>query len=118
MPWAPDGSEVRLLPSLETASAAHFRLGPGEISKAGRHLSVSEIWYVVAGSGKMWRRDGTREEVVALEPGIGLTIPLGTSFQFRAEKGQEFCAIGFTIPPWPTDAEEWVEVDSYWELPH
>ena len=38
---------------------------------------------MVAGRGEMWRR-GEREEVVALAPGMALTIPVGTHFQFQA----------------------------------
>ena len=113
---APDGSEVRLLSSLDVASSAHFRLAPGEVSKAGRHRTVSEIWYVVAGSGEMWRCDGIREEVVRLEPGICVTIPLGTSFQFRAGENSEFGAFAVTVPPWPEEDDEWFEVEPNWEL--
>ena len=32
----------------------------------------------------MWRRQDEREEIVAVAPGVCLTIPLGTHFQFRA----------------------------------
>ncbi len=60
---APDGSEVRVLAGLGGGSAAHFRLAPGAVSRAGRHRTVEEIWYIVAGQGEMWRRDGEREEI-------------------------------------------------------
>ena len=114
---APDGSEVRVLSLLPSASSAHFRLPPGEVSKAGRHRTVSEVWYVVSGAGEMWRCDGNREEVVGLEPGTCLTIPVGTSFQFRSAPDTEVCAFGVTIPPWPVEVDEWFEVPPHWEIP-
>ena len=63
---------------------AHFELAPGETSIAVVHRTVEEIWFFVAGCGEMWRAHGEREEVVEVEPGIALTLPVGTRFQFRA----------------------------------
>ncbi|MDE2790051.1 MAG: cupin domain-containing protein [Paracoccaceae bacterium] len=115
--FAPDGSEVRLLLSLSGGSAAHFRLDPGSVSRAGRHRTVEEIWYILEGCGTMWRRDGTREEIVRLAPGICLTIPLGTSFQFRADTDTELSAFAVTMPPWPDSGNaEWIEVPPYWPV--
>ena len=114
---APDGSEVRLLPALEGGSAAHFRLAPGAVSRAGRHRTVAEIWYILSGQGEMWRSDGDREEVVALEPDICLTIPVGISFQFRATGNAPLSAFAVTMPPWPADSDdEWVEVAPCWPV--
>ena len=81
---APDGSEVRVLLGLQGGGMAHFQLAPGQVSAAVTHRSVEEIWFVVSGAGQMWRRQGQREEVTELVPGLCLTIPLGTAFQFRA----------------------------------
>ncbi len=112
---APDGSQVRVLLSLSTGSAAHFQLAPGEVSRAGRHRTVQEIWYVLAGQGEMWRHDGCREEVVTLKPGICLTIPVGTSFQFRATGESPLSAFAVTMPPWPTGSDdEWLEAAPHW----
>ena len=115
--FAPDGSEVRVLPALGGGSAAHFRLAPGEVSRAGRHRTVEEIWYILSGQGEMWRSDGDREEVAALRPDLCLTIPLVTSFQFRATGDRPLSAFAVTMPPWPAGSdEEWVEVAPYWPL--
>ncbi|MCF3102159.1 cupin domain-containing protein [Streptomyces roseoverticillatus] len=98
---APDGATVRPLSSLPgTASSAQFELGPQQVSKAVSHASVEEIWFITAGSGEMWRRQHGREETTVLEPGVCLTIPLGTTFQFRAGSGG-LRAVAVTIPPWP-----------------
>ncbi len=102
---APDGSEVRKLLSLERGSMAHFELPGGQISRATFHHTVDEIWYILAGGGEMWRKRYQQEEIVILAPGSCLTIPHGTTFQFRSYEGQSLTAIGVTMPPWPGDAE-------------
>ena len=112
---APDGSQVRVLLALRGGSMAHFELQAGHTSRAIVHRTVEEIWYVIAGRGEMWRRQGggEREETVVLEAGVCLTIPVGTQFQFRAggECGLE--VIGVTMPPWPGEGEA-VFVDGPW----
>ena len=114
---APDGSQVRVLLSLAAGSAAHFRLAPAEVSRAGRHRTVDEIWYILAGRGEMWRRDGSREKVVPIEPDLCLTIPAGTSFQFRAAGDSPLSAFAVTMPPWPAGSDdEWLEVAPYWPV--
>jgi mannose-6-phosphate isomerase-like protein (cupin superfamily) len=110
---APDGSEVRLLLSLAGGSMAHFVLPPGQVSRAVRHRTVEEIWYVLNGPGEMWREQDGRAEVTPLAAGLCLTIPVGTSFQFRAGPDAPFAAVAITIPPWP-GADEAVFVDGAW----
>jgi len=110
---APDGSDVRVLLSLAGGSMAHFELGAGQTSQAVVHRTVEEIWFVVSGRGEMWRRQGEHEEVVALEAGVCLTIPVGTHFQFRASPMQAVAAVGVTMPPWP-GADEAVSVPGHW----
>ncbi|GAA2811131.1 hypothetical protein GCM10010441_39700 [Kitasatospora paracochleata] len=101
---APDGSAVRPLCALPgVASFAHFELAPGQTARAVSHATVEEIWFAVSGAGEMWRRQDDYEEVTVLEPGTCLTIPLGTTFQFRAgTAGLQVVAV--TTPPWPTDS--------------
>ena len=95
---APDGSDVRVLLRLAGGSMAHFELAPGRCSQAVRHRTVEELWYVIAGEAEMWRCQDGRETVVALRPGTSLSIPLGTSFQFRAKGATPFAAVGVTMP--------------------
>lgn len=111
---APDGSSVRVLLSLAAGSMAHFELAAGSTAKAVTHRTVEEIWYVIGGRGEMWRRQGEREEVVVLEPGVCLTIPVGTHFQFRASPTTPVCAVAVTMPPWPGN-DEAVFVPGPWE---
>jgi mannose-6-phosphate isomerase-like protein (cupin superfamily) len=68
---------------------------------------VQEIWYIIAGGGEMWRRQGDQETIVVLRPEICLTIPLGTAFQFRAAAiGESLQVVAVTIPPWPVDGDD------------
>jgi mannose-6-phosphate isomerase-like protein (cupin superfamily) len=106
---APDGSDVRVLLGLAGGGMAHFQLAAGQAARAVVHRTVEEIWYVVAGRGEMWRRAGEREEVTELRPGVCLTLPLGTHFQFRAAPDQGVSAVAITMPPWPgPDEALWV----------
>jgi len=106
---APDGSDVRVLLGLAGGGMAHFELAAGRVARAVAHRSVEEVWYVLAGRGQMWRRAGEREEVIELAPGVCLTIPLGTHFQFRAAADQAVSALAITMPPWPgPDEALWV----------
>ncbi len=99
--FAPDGSEVRLLAGLPGASMAEFRLPPGAVAAAVTHRTVSEIWFVLAGHGRIWRADTGQDEILALEPGQSLSIPLGTQFQFRNDGAEPLRILGVTMPPWP-----------------
>jgi mannose-6-phosphate isomerase-like protein (cupin superfamily) len=111
---APDGSDVRVLLALQSGSMAHFQLAPSRVSAAVTHRSVEEVWFVVSGAGSVWRKQGEREEVTDLRPGLCLTIPVGTHFQFKAATHTELCAVAVTMPPWPGEGEA-VPVVGPWE---
>ena len=111
---APDGSDVRILLGLSGGGMAHFELRPGRTSIAVTHRTVEEIWFFLSGSGEMWRKQGEREEIVRVERGVCLTIPLGTHFQFRAVGTVPLAAVAVTMPPWPGDGEA-VPVHGTWE---
>lgn len=102
---APDGSDVRVLLRTGLGSMAHFELAAGRASAPIRHRTVDEIWFVLSGAGEMWRRQDDHEEVVALEPGVCVSIPAGTHFQFRASELGALAAVGVAMPPWPGDNE-------------
>ena len=111
---APDGSDVRILLGLSGGGMAHFQLASGQTSKAVRHRTVEEIWYFVSGRGEMWReQDGHAADTLQVAAGTCLTIPLGTSFQFRTIGDEPLAAIGVTMPPWPGEGEA-VVVDGPW----
>ncbi len=110
---APDGTAVRLLVALDGGSLAHFELPAGAVSHAVSHRTVEELWYVVAGRGRLWRRSQTEERIEALAPGVAATIPLGTAFQFRAEADASLAFVAVTMPPWP-GMDEAVPAEGPW----
>ena len=110
---APDGSDVRVLLQLASGGMAHFEMAANRVSRAVAHRSVGEIWYILQGTGQMWRRQGEREEIVSLEPGTCLSIPVGTHFQFRSSNAGPLAALGVTMPPWPGEDEAY-EVTGAW----
>jgi mannose-6-phosphate isomerase-like protein (cupin superfamily) len=110
---APDGSDVRVLLGLKGGGMAHFQLAPGQTSTAVTHRTVEEIWFFLSGRGEMWRKLGDLEKTVPVEPGVCLTIPLGTHFQFRSVGNEPLAAVGATMPPWP-GADEAIVVQGKW----
>jgi mannose-6-phosphate isomerase-like protein (cupin superfamily) len=110
---APDGSDVRILLGLDRGGMAHFELAPEQIAKAVTHRTVEEVWFILSGRGRMWRKNAAREEVVELAAGLCLTIPLGTHFQFRCDGDEALAAVAVTMPPWPGE-DEAVAVAGIW----
>lgn len=111
---APDGSDVRVLLGLAAGGMAHFELAPHQTSKAVAHRTVEEIWYFVSGRGQLWRKHADRAGAVDVYPGVCVTIPLGTHFQFRTFGDEPLAAVGVTMPPWPGEGEA-VIVSGEWE---
>ncbi|HXH48901.1 MAG TPA: cupin domain-containing protein [Terriglobia bacterium] len=111
---APDGSDVRILLELKGGGMAHFELSPGQTARAVTHRTVEEIWFFIAGQGEMWREKDGVAETVEVYPGVCLTIPLGTRFQFRCTGQDPLEAIGVTMPPWP-GKDEALLVEGPWQ---
>ena len=82
---------------------------------AVRYKTIEEIWYFLEGRGEVWRKQGDREVVVLVKPGVCLTLPTGTHFQFRAFGPGPLVFLCATMPPWPGD-DEAVRVADQWEL--
>jgi mannose-6-phosphate isomerase-like protein (cupin superfamily) len=112
---APDSSEIRLLVGTSRGSLAHGTLLPGRVSLAVVHRTVEEVWYVIAGRGQVWRKQGNHEMVVDVAAGTALTIPTGAHFQFRTIGPEPLCFIMCTMPPWPGEQEA-VRVPDHWPV--
>lgn len=110
---APDGADVRVLLDLQGGGMALFELAPGNVSRAVMHRSVEEIWLFLSGRGEMWRKQDGREEIVPVERGVCLSIPLGTHFQYRALGDMPLTAVAVTMPPWPGEKEA-IHVEGVW----
>ena len=104
---APDGSEIYfLVGDARRASLVEVRLPAGKTSKPVRHRSVEEIWYFLAGEGRVWLRatDGD-VHVSDVRAGSVLRIPTGWAFRFRADGTTELRFLCYTSPPWPGEHE-------------
>ena len=110
---APDGSEVRVLCATARGGMAVFTLAPGAVARAVAHRTVEEIWYFLAGRGRMWRKLGEQESVVEVGPGVSIAIPTSTHFQFRCDGREPLVAVAATMPPWPGAGEAY-GVEGVW----
>lgn len=111
---APDGLAVRILLGLKRGGMAHFELRPGKTSRAFIHKTGEEIWFFQSGRGEMWRAHTDESHKVDVHPGICLTIPLGTCFQFLCTSEEPLAAIAVAMPPWPGEGEAAL-VEGPWE---
>ena len=111
---APDGSEIRLLLNhlhdAEACSMVEAALPAGQVTRPVYHQTVEEVWYILAGSGQVWRcppdaAHPTDAPSVPVGPGDALVIPVGWFFQFRANDDAELRFVCVTMPPWPGDDE-------------
>lgn len=113
---APDGSQIHELVAVSNGSMVHCTLPKGAVSMAVAHATVDEVWYFLAGKGRVWRRREEAETVVDVEPGVALTIECGTHFQFRNTGDEDLRFVLVTMPPWP-GAEEARRVEDHWPVP-
>ena len=111
---APDGSEVRFLAATQLGSMAQFSLPAGKISTAVCHRTVEELWYFTSGSGRLWRKANNAEQTIDVHPGVSISIPVGTHFQFFCDSLEPLQAVGVTMPPWPGMDEAYV-VHGIWQ---
>ncbi len=106
---APDGSAVRLLlhdgHGATRCSMVEVTVPPGGVSRPVRHRTVEESWYVISGTGAVWRGPpgvpAADAAPAPVAPGVALVIPAGWGFQFRADDGAPLVFLCVTIPPWP-----------------
>ena len=115
---APDGSAVRLLLTeahgATRCSMVEVSIPAGAVSRPVRHRAVEEVWYIIAGRGRVWRcppdLPAAEAAPVAVAAGDAIVIPTGWAFQFAADGngdsagdadagGLRFVCI--TMPPWP-----------------
>jgi len=102
---APDGSEIRFLSRTDRATMVHCTLPCGFCTIPVEHKTVDEIWYFLTGKGEVWRELEGRREIVVVQKGVSLNVPLHTVFQFKNTGDVPLEFIIVTLPPWPGDDE-------------
>lgn len=111
---SPAGADVRFLVDGATGGMIHSTVPPHQVNKATVHATVSEFWYVLGGSGEIWRDNGSESSITKLVEGVSIDIPVGTTFQYRNDSDVDLTFICITMPPWP-GASEATFVEGYWE---
>lgn len=97
---------------------AHFSLESGKTSLPVVHKTVDELWYVTAGAGELWRKQGEAEAVTALTQGVCVSILAGVAFQFRARGDEPLEIVAVTLPPWPgADEAQQTQGCQTWGMP-
>src|SRR6266446_427846 len=96
---ATDGCEVRVLCATSRGGMALFTLAAGAVANAVAHRTIEEVWVVIRGRGRMWRKSGEREEITELAPGVSVGIPTGAHFQLRSDGEAPLAAVAVTMPP-------------------
>ena len=102
---SPAGADVRLLIDNGAGHMIHSTVPPGQVNRATVHATVSEFWHVLSGNGDIWRREGGKERITALAPGVSVDIPVGTAFQYRCTGTEPLTFLCISMPPWPGDHE-------------
>lgn len=119
LPIAPDakspaGADIRFIMDGATGNMIHSTVKPNQINRATIHATVSEFWYILDGTGEIWRKDETGEKVTRLEAGTSIDIPVGTGFQYRCVGDANLKFICISMPPWPGDHEA-TYIEGPWE---
>lgn len=78
----PDGCEVRSLVTTTTSSTEHRTLGVEQATVA-LVRPVDEIWWFVQGRARVWRSNGTAQEVADVGPSTAVAVPAGTAAQVQ-----------------------------------
>lgn len=110
---APDGSEIRELGDEPAGGLAVCTLPPGHVTRAVRHQTIEELWYVLDGRGELSRRKGVSPTAVVtpLRPGAAVNIEPESVFQFRGTGREDLNILILTMPRWP-GPEEAIASDS------
>lgn len=110
---SPAGADIRFIMDGPTGNMIHSTVPAGQINRATIHATVSEFWHITGGSGAIWRRDATGEQITPLRAGTSIDIPVGTAFQYRADDNTPLTFVCITMPPWPGDHEA-THLDGPW----
>lgn len=111
---SPAGADIRFIMDGTTGNMIHSTVPAGQINRAMLHKTVSEFWYILEGSGEIWRKDNKEERITALVKGVSIDIPVGTAFQYRNTGSTPLKFICISMPPWPGDAEA-AHINGAWQ---
>ena len=109
---APDTCRVWELEAINAGEICQFQLGPKRVGAATRHKTVSEIWFITSGRGRVWIDGiGVRE----IRPGTYFIVPPMTGFQVRNDAPEALTVLGLTMPKY--QPSESIIADGPWRAP-
>ena len=100
---SPSGkTEIRMLPNLPSGEITHATIGARETSSPAYLDSLHEFFFVLAGTGQLWRGAGTTAELVDLRPLRCVSIPPEVNFQYRSDD-EPMIFLVVVVPRWSAD---------------
>jgi mannose-6-phosphate isomerase-like protein (cupin superfamily) len=99
---SPGGAEIRELPDFPAGRLSHATFAAGGVSVPAALTGVTEIFFILEGSGSLWLMHDRAQRVVDLVPDRGVVVPADVQFQYRAgPDGVRFLVA--TMPRWQPD---------------
>jgi mannose-6-phosphate isomerase-like protein (cupin superfamily) len=100
---SPSGkTEIRMLPNLPSGEITHATIRARETSSPAYLDSLHEFFFVLAGSGQLWRCAGAMAELVELRPLRCVSIPPEVNFQYRSDDDPMIFLV-VVAPRWSAD---------------
>jgi mannose-6-phosphate isomerase-like protein (cupin superfamily) len=111
---SPSGkTEIRMLPNLPSGEITHATIGARETSNPAYLDSLQEFFFVLTGSGELWRSAGSAAELVELRPNRCVSIPPTVNFQYRSNENP-ITFLVVVAPRW--SADHWHEAkEGLWD---
>jgi mannose-6-phosphate isomerase-like protein (cupin superfamily) len=98
---SPDGrAEIRYILDSKGGDLTHAVCPAGEVAPTHELPELDEAYFVLGGSGEIWRRHQKWEGITALRPGRFVWMPRGTQFQYRASQGSSLVFLVVVLPSW------------------
>lgn len=94
------GAEIRYLLNSKGGDLTHAVCPAGELAPTHELPELDEAYFVLGGSGEIWRRHQKWEGITALRPGRFVWMPRGTQFQYRASQGASLVFLVAVLPSW------------------
>ena len=99
---APSGkTAIRMLPNLPAGEITHATIEARETSSPAYLDSLHEFFFVIAGSGQLWRSARSTAELVELRPNRCVSIPPAVNFQYQSNEEMIFLVV--VAPRWTAD---------------
>jgi mannose-6-phosphate isomerase-like protein (cupin superfamily) len=97
------GTRIRHILKSPAGDLTHAVFRAGGVSGTHHLPELDEAYFVLGGSGEIWRASDERDAVTALHPGRWVAMPAGTKFQYRSNLGTSLIFLVVVLPSWSLD---------------